>query len=51
MAAAHPTERLRMGAAHARPKERYAPEAAYNTLMDIYGDATKAARERYVTGD
>lgn len=48
---AHPEDRLRMGtAARTVYEERYTPEANYEMLMGIYGEAIKAARERYVAG-
>jgi glycosyltransferase involved in cell wall biosynthesis len=47
----HSQERLRMGtAARTVYEERYTPEANYEMLMGIYGEAINAARERYVAG-
>lgn len=48
---AHSRERLEMGiAARMVYEEKYTPEANYEMLMGIYGEAIEAGRRRYVTG-
>jgi glycosyltransferase involved in cell wall biosynthesis len=48
-AESHPGEMLRMGqAARAEYEAKYTPQQNYRILMDIYGEAIAAVRERYV---